>query len=382
MKSWTLIPFYLWKNTCRRWLEYPVSPISKILIPTLLGFLAVIVLTLFAEIERELRDQLARSSVYTVVVDEFVGSENAATILRRSFEEEVIWSDRYGQDAVKQLRQPLVSAVWNRSQTLPILAFTSSITDFQGGGDSENPPVIWLLSDDPAHQGQMEEITLGRTRTFAKTRPVPSWVRRDLSTEKAVAVPVEMVEAYLNKGFMNHMVANLDSIEQVEQYVDEVSAFYRAEKRQVKVVSALGILKNLERITDMQKIVRSVIVAGCGIILALTLGSIAWLEYRQDSYLLALLKSFGTPSVVLLFHMFLENLLLVFVGIGLVSLAWSRFYVAAMPKLQAIGLHATAMPDIPMRDLAIIVLAGLMGVILAMIPVAFGLRRPAGLILQ
>ena len=64
MKFWTLIPFYLWKNTCRRWLEYPVSPVSKMLIPALLGFLAVIVLTLFGEIERELRLQLEKASVY------------------------------------------------------------------------------------------------------------------------------------------------------------------------------------------------------------------------------------------------------------------------------------------------------------------------------
>lgn len=382
MKSWTLIPFYLWKNTCRRWLEYPVSPVSKVLIPSLLGFLAVIVLTLFSEIERELRNQLARSSVYTVFVSEFVNSENAATLLRRSFEEEVIWTDRYGQDVVKQLRQPFISAGWNRTQTIPLLAFTSSLTDFQLEDDFENPPIVWLLSDDPGRQAKWEEVSLSGKRTLAKVRPVPPWIRRELAMENAVAVPVEMIEPFLNKGFINHMIANLDSVGEVEHFVRDVSAYYRAEGRQVKIVSAMAILKNLERITGIQRIVRTLIVVGCGIILALTLGSIAWLEYRQDSYLLALLKSFGTPSVVLLFHMFLENLLLVLTGICIVTLTWNPLYGMAVPKLQAIGLQASAMPVIPAEDLMIIVLSGVVGVVLAMVPVAFGLRKPAGLILQ
>lgn len=382
MTSWTLIPFYLWKNTCRRWLEYPISPFSKILIPTLLGFLAVVVLTLFAEIERELRDQLARNSVYTVLINEFVSSENAATILRRTYEEEVIWTERYGPDVVKQVRQPLVSAVWNRSETIPLLSFTSSLTDFQEGDDLEKPPTVWFLTGIAARHGQWVDVTLSRKRALALARPVPSWIRDNLSMETAVAVPVEMIEPFLNKGFINHTIADLDTVENVERFVNDATAYYRAEKRQVKIVSALGILKNLERITGIQRMVRTLIVLGCGIILALTLGSIAWLEYRQESYLLALLKSFGTPSVVLLLHMFLENLLLVLVGIALVRFTWPSLYEMAMPKLQAIGLQSAAMPTIQPQDLMIIVLSGLVGVIFAMVPVAFGLRKPAGLILQ
>ena len=124
------------------------------------------------------------------------------------------------------------------------------------------------------------------------------------------------------------------------------------------------------------------IVLGCGIILAMTLGSIAMARYRQDSYLLALLKSFGTPSIILLFHMFLENLLLVFAGIALVIAVWPQLYGMAGSKLASIGLNATSMPSIPSTDIAIIALSGFVGVVFAMVPVAIGLRKPAGLILQ
>ena len=352
------------------------------LIPSLLGLLAVIVLTLFAEIERELRDQLARNSAYTVYVSEFVAADQAATILRRSYEEEVMWSGRNGLDAIKQLRQPLVSAVWNHTQSISLLAFTNSATDFAGTGDFDNPPMVWLLSDEAAIQGQLEEVSLSGKRTLAKVRAVPPWIRRELSMENAVAAPVEMIEPFLLKGFINHTIARFNSIQDVQRFVTDVSAYYRAEKRQVKVVSALGILKILEHITEVQRIVLSLIVVGCGVILSLTLGSIAWLEYRQDAYLLALLKSFGTPSLVLLIHMFLENLLLVLVGILGVFLAWTPLYALAAPHLQIIGLHAATPPAIPVLDMAVIVLACLAGVILSMVPVAIGLRKPAGLILH
>lgn len=332
--------------------------------------------------ERELRDQLARSSAYTVYVSEFVSVDNAPTILRRSYEEELMWSNRNGPDVIKQVRQPLVSALWNRTQTIPLLAFTDSATDLRDSRDLTTPPVIWLLADDAGRQNHREEIAIAGKRTLAQVRPVPPWIRRELSMDSAVAAPVEMIEPFLLKGFINHTIASFDSIPEVERFVNDVSAYYRAEKRQVKILSGLGILKNLERITGIQRIVRTWIVVGCGMILALTLGSIAWLEYRQDAYLLALLKSFGTPAGVLLFHMFLENLVLVVAGILLVFMAWVPLYKIAAPHLRVIGLQAATLPTIPVPDMAVIGLACLAGVILSMVPVAIGLRKPAGLILQ
>ena len=381
MKSWTLIPFYLWKNTCRRWLEYPVSPCSKLLIPALLAVLAMIVLTLFGEVERELRQQLERASVYSVYVSEFVPGDNAATILRKTYQDEIMWTRRYGAESFKDLRQPLVSALWKQNQALPMYAFTSSVTDFDGDVDPDLPPVMWVLSD-AADPQRLAEIKISGKRVLAKVHRVPDWIRKGMAVPEAVMAPVEMIEPILNNGFVNHMVANFSSVDEVQQFVNEVSAYYRADKRQVKIVSALEILKNLERITSIQRIVRTMIVMGCGVILALTLGSIAWLEYRQDSYLLALLRSFGTPSAVLLVHMLFENLLLVFVGVALARSAWTPLFRLAAPQLHSIGLQAPGVPTLPVGDVAIIFLAGGVGVVLAMIPVAFGLRKPAGLILQ
>jgi hypothetical protein len=352
------------------------------LIPALLGLLAVIVLTLFGEIERELRHQLEKASVYSVYVSEFVAAENAPTILRKSYEDELMWTSRYGEGVFRQLRQPLASAVWDRSISVPVYAYASPVEGLDAGTGEMDFPVTWLVTEPGARRRPWEEVSITDKRTLAKTADVPPWIRKGLSVSSALMAPVAMVEPILNQGFINHMLVDLRTVDEVQRFVTEAGAYYRADKRQIKIVSALEILKNLKRITDIQRIVRTLIVMGCGVILALTLGSIAWLEYRQDSYLLALLKSFGTPSFLLLLHMFMENLLLVLAGITLARLAWNPLYEMAAPRMQLIGLNTAGVPVLPAADLAIIVLAGVVGVVLAMIPVALGLRRPPGLILQ
>ena len=381
MKSWTSIPFYLWKNTFKRWLEYPVSPASKILLPSLLGVLAIVVLTLFQEVERELREQLRKHSAYKVMLDEMVTSGDIATTLHRSFEEELMWTARYG-DAIQQVRRPLKSALL-RDRPVPIVTHATEMEGLSRDAEAEGkPPSLVMFRSVPGREGDMVSLMLGDMEVVAELRTSPEWLTEDLGMDQALALPVEMAQPMMLNGFISHTIVRLDSIDEVRQFVSEAKSYYKAERRRVKVNSALPVLENLERITGIQRIVRSLIVLGCGIILAMTLGSVAWLEYRQDAYLLALLKSFGTPSLILLVHMFMENLCLVMLGIALVWFSWPVLYRLGMPKLEQIGLNASASPVVEVGDLATVALAALIGVFLAMIPVAFGLRKPAGLILQ
>jgi hypothetical protein len=381
MTSLISIPFYLWKNTSKRWFEYPVSPVSKILIPTLLGYLSILVLTLFAGVERELRDQLNRSSALTVVSTEFVQGPAAATLLARTYEEELIWKERYPGGQKAYVRQPLVSTEV-RGMNLPVLAYTDP-NDAALPVDPEAPPGIWLLVRNPSTWNDHEEVLYGSSvRVRAGVRQAPEWLNKNLMMSDAVAVSIELAETALQKGFITHSVASLSDLEELKRYVAETNAYYRAEKRQVKIISALGILEELERIRQIQQIVKTMIVVGCGIILALTLGSIAWLEYRQDAYLLALLRSFGSPPIMLLIHAFFENLTLVLAGILVVWFSWSRLYQWAVPQLKAVGMQSGEIPSLGGSDLAILLAAGITGVVLAMIPVAIGLRKKPGLILQ
>jgi len=211
---------------------------------------------------------------------------------------------------------------------------------------------------------------------------MPSWIEKELALPMVVVAPTELLEPFLQKGFVNYTIASFDNISQVENYLNETRAYYKAEKRQVRITSAFELLKNLEHIQLMQKFARSLVVTGCCVILALTLGSVSWLEYRQESYLLALLRSFGTPVWLLFLHMLLENLLLVMAGIALAFIAWRPLFVSLVPKMQSLGMASINAPSLPMADFAVIISAGIIGVCISMLPVAYGLRKPTGLILQ
>lgn len=382
MNSSTSIPFYLWKNTCRRWLEHPVSPLSKTLVPVLLGLLSIIVLSSFAVVESDLRKRLAESPAYTVVVEEFVTPSDAPTRLQLSLEEEFMWRDRYGAQSFHAIRRPLLTGKWQGRQRIPVFVWSSEETrhDEQGLPVQVADPVFW--DTNKARAGQLESVTVNQMVIAARAEPMPEWLRRDLRVNQALAVPVEMFITQLTNGFHNLMVLRLNSTGEVEQTVTELNAFYRAEGRNVMITSAIELLQNLERISSIQAVVRSLIVLGCGAILALILGSMAWLEYRQDAYLLALLKSFGCPTLTLLLHMLWENLLLVLLGLAIVWIGWPILYAGASGQMQEAGLTVIERPAISWGDHATILLSALLGCLLAMVPVAIGLRRKPGLILQ
>lgn len=382
MKFWISIPFYLWKNTFSRWSEYPVSPVSKVLVPFLLGLLAAAVLVFFAKVEMELRQRLSDKSIYTVVTNEFVSSEQAPTLLQKSYEEEVMWANRIGNANYRAVKQPFIGVMLQRRQNVPLLSYSTSLPDFAEERHSDRPAGIRLLTPETSYHGQNVEITLGDKQAYAMAGPMPKWIEKELMLPSAVMAPSELMNPYLRRGFVNFSVAKFETISQVESYLNETRAYYKAEKRQVRITSAFELLKNLEHIQLMQKFARSMVVTGCCVILALTLGSVSWLEYRQESYLLALLRSFGTPVWLLFLHMLLENLLLVMAGIAIAFIAWRPLFVSLVPKMQTLGMASINAPALPIADFAVIISAGIIGVCISMLPVAYGLRKPTGLILQ
>ena len=349
--------------------------------PALLGVLALGVLALFGAIEEELKQQLSRSSVYSVYTHEFVNATKASSIIRKSYEDELMWTEKYG-DAIKVIRQPMGSATWKRGQAMPVYSQTQDSMPGQGADPELDFPVARVLSRSEPLPDEWVEVYLQGTRMMVQTGKLPDWMKDHLTVDKVLMVPDELVRPMFQKGFICHISAEFSSIDEVRSFVAESRAYYDADRRQVKILSALEILENLDRIAAIQRLVRSLIVVGCGIILAMTLGSVAWLEYRQDAYLLALLKSFGAPTYLLLLHAFLENLALVIVGLMIIRLAWMPLLNMATPLMHSLGFESYAATPMPWVNFGVVLLAGLVGVLLAMVPVGIGLRKQPGLILQ
>lgn len=384
MNHWTSIPFYLWKNTFKRWLENPFPALVKILIPALLAALGVVALAMFAQIERELELQLKRTSALRVHVSEHVSRDKAASMLLRSDADELMWSSRVGADNIHFTSQILSSArLGNLQDDRPIAVYSKPSLRLGVGGeiDPQDLPVVELLNARETPNGT-EVIKLGGMEVRAVTNVMPAWLEDLSRARRVVLIPEDMAHPLKRNGYIHHMLVHFSSIAEVEQFVAEVEAYTRADQRQVTVMSAIHILRELERIQGIQDMVRRLLVAGCCLILALTLGSIAWLEYRQDSYLLALLRSFGTPTWILFVHAMVENLLLVLFGILSVLISWKMLYELIVENIDMVGFEVVGAPNLPTMDVLLIVAGGLTGVLLAMLPIAVGLRKPAGYTLQ
>ncbi len=348
----------------------------------LLGLLATMILTLYAEIERELKSQLEKNSIYRVFSSEIVSNNEAATVLGRTHEEEQIWKQRYGADKVRHIKQPLLSAFWKNAKSIPIIVYGEAEPEFRTNESLSEPAKIWFLSNGNLSLGAVERIRVLDRNTVSYPREMPDWISQNLSMDRAIAIPQEFMEVYLRKGFVNYTIANLSSLEEVEDYIEQMSAYHDAENRKIKIVSSLEVIKNLEKVTRFQQLARAGVLIGCGVILSCTLGSISWLEYRQESYLLALLRSFGTPAIILQLHAFFENFLLVLFGLVSAFFVWRLIYQSSDTYLAELGFEEIGSLGLPLYDTGIILLAGTIGVLLAMIPTSIGLRKPIGLILQ
>lgn len=383
MKSLILIPSYLWKNTLKRWFENPISPLSKVLVPFLLGLLATLVLVFFSESEAQMRKKLKEGKSYDVFLTEQATGLDNRVQAELSLEDEAMWTSKYKPEQLIYIRQIFTTVEWERySKTIPVIVYGDSMPELHKYREDLEAPTIWLMSKYSEDLMDIEVLTLGGKEFSAIPRPIPPRISAYLPDDTIVAVPLELAEPLLRDGYIAHIHASFDELEQTEKFVTQARAYYQAERRQFQLFSALEVLQGLRKIQQIQQLFRVGIVISCGIILALILGAISWLEYRQESYLMALLRSFGTPRILLLFHGFLENVLLVSLGIFFSFKAWKPIYRIVEQQSAGFQLNSADTINLPATDAQIILLAGVLGVAMAMIPVAFGLRKPSGLILQ
>ena len=330
-----------------------------------------------------MKAQLAKSDSYAVYVTESHKTFDNSLAGEISVSEEGMWQTHYKDADFNYIRQPLVLAEFGLPQRrVPVIIYNDLYSDLSENNENLDIPTLWFLCKAPELYDQRHIIKLGDSSIVSTPKKIPQAIKDNIKVDRVLAIPLSMGEPILKDGFTTHMLARFETIDEVATFVAEVEAYYRAERRNMRVFSALEILSSLEKIQQIQNYIRLGIITSCGLILALILGTIAWLEYRQESYLLALLRSFGTPRTVLVVHFFFENLLLVTAGLLIAFEAWKPIYDALQSKVTSIDLRPASSLVLPSLDARIILAAGLLGVIVAMIPIAIGLRKPAGLILQ
>jgi hypothetical protein len=171
----------------------------------------------------------------------------------------------------------------------------------------------------------------------------------------------------------------------MQRYVQAVNLLYAVDRRSPpQMQSALPLLKELERLQGRQKEWRVVLAGLLGLSLALVFGAIAVLEFRQNLFIGALLRSLGAPGRFLYFRQWLENAFLAnLAAVGsvlLVALFHRQIFAGLGFPVSVLDLK-DANPYWSF-EVALILLCVNVGAFLSSLPVAVGLRKPVGAILN
>jgi hypothetical protein len=171
----------------------------------------------------------------------------------------------------------------------------------------------------------------------------------------------------------------------MEQFVDSIQALYALDNRPApQMQSPLAMIKELEMLQSKQLQWRTVMAGLLGLVLALIFGAIAVLEFRQNQFVSALLRSFGAPGRALYLRQWIENAFVANISaiaiIALIASFHSQIFglLGFSRDLLKIGSFNPYLSS----ETALILLWVNIGAMLSSIPVAIGLKKPVGEILN
>lgn len=379
MKAWILTAFYLWKDIWSRWLETPGAVLARLSVGILLAGLMLLAQAALLLAERSLEVRVARMGAQLLVVTESVTGDAPArpalgTLLQSAA----------GQADLIALRQVAVPAEDEFGRNLLVLVY----------GDETLPALAPLLAATPAASvhvinpllpaGLPLRVTLGGREYLSSVLDAPAWLSRFGASQPLALVPAAIGADWLGPGWFETALL-INRTGDLPALAAAVRALLQLENRtHAQVQSPEALLNELVDLRRLQR--RAQTGAGLlgGIVVALVFGSIAVLEYRQNRFVAALLRSFGAPAPLIVARYAVEALILtaaavLLAGWLLVSLHPWIFGLAgfepALLQRTAFDPYTPALVWHQARWLAL-------GALLSLIPVAVGLRQPVGRVLQ
>ncbi len=371
MNWWTSIAFYLWQNSLRRWIEQPLSLLSKLIIASMVGCLGALVIAGASYLGDELDRQLANRDALMVSITEIVDPFLASALIASDSTEESAWSSTASESLI--LYQCPIAGVLNGKTSVELFG----LRNIEAHG---YPDTLVLLSADRI-AGSSVMVNIDDFRTEALILPPSDEFKNMQSNRELLIAPLKRIAPLLQKGFVRQIqlrVASLNSMRKVHKITEALQIL---EKRRMNIRSSIKILEKIESIREVQRYVLIAAAIGSALVLGLTCGALAWMEFREDRYLLSLIRSFGVGRLPLLIHSVMENCAIavagVLLGLGLIQFATSSINLSSVGMQWLSSIKWAALPEIRW-----LILGAFCGGLLSCIPIGIGLRKPLGLVLK
>jgi hypothetical protein len=247
---------------------------------------------------------------------------------------------------------------------------------------TKDTPLVALSDTWP--ENAIIEVTLNDLTGKAVVRRPDSFFR-PIALQNIILVPQGWNSESERVGFIETtLFRRKDTTVPMEKFVTAIQTVYNANNRTASVNSPLAMLHELENLQARQLQWRSAMAGMLGLVLALVFGAIAILEFRQNMYISALLRSFGTPRKALYIRQWIENAFLANLAalsavVILASFHSQLFGMLGFPKdLLRLDL---ANPYLSWETVLILIWVNV-GAFLSSLSVAIGLRKPVGEILS
>jgi hypothetical protein len=381
MRSWTLIVSYLWKDTWSRWLEQPSSLLARIFVAALLAMVATVILVAFTLLERSVRSRLESFGLNTLVVREMIPGTDPELLHNGDRPDRLSPLAEAGQKL--RLRQLFIRAQTEWRSDMVVMAYPSEALPLLADWLSPDTPLVCLSETLP--ENIQVQVKLNRQSGWAVVRRMGD-LFRPLVTDSLLLVPQGWAPETERLGFTETtLFQRKSSLIPMERYVEAVNLLYAMDRRTPpQLQSPLPLIRELERLQSRQNQWRGLLAGTLGVVMALVYGAIAVLEFRQNLFVGALLRSLGTPPRFLYFRQWIENALLAnlaaIIAIGTIALFHQEIFgTLGFPRKM---LDLSSGNPYWTGEIALILLWVNVGAFLSSLPVAFGLRRPVGAILN
>jgi hypothetical protein len=380
MKSWTLIVSYLWKDTFSRWLEQPGSPLARWFITTILVAVAAAIMVSLDFLENQVRERMEQFGMNTLLVRETITFSDPELVTSGQRDNRLAPLAVNG--SLLRLRQLFVRGKTEWQNDLLVLTYSpsppTSITQLL----STETPLLCLSTSLP--ENVLVQVTVNRRSGLAITRH-PNSQFRPLSSKPLLLVPQGWLPEEERLGHVETVLFFRDpGSPPMPKIVDAVQQLYATENRAVQIQSPLHFIQSWEALKKIQRRCRAMLAGVLGLALALIYGVISVMEFRQNIFLSALLRSFGVSSFWLWSRQWLESTLLAnaaaATALGLLFLFQDHLFNTMRLTDEAVPLLAF---EATFGTEILMILAWVnLGALFSSIPVAIGLQRPIGKILN
>lgn len=355
--------------------------LARVFVAGLLVTVATVILVAFTLLVRSVRARLESFGLNTLVVREMVPPNDPELFYT------VDRPDRLAPlaDAGEKLR---LRQLYLRGQTdwqrdLLVLVYSPEALPILAPWLSPEIPIVFFSESVP--EFVHVKLKIQHQSGVAVVRRAPEFFR-SLNYDHFVLVPRGWAPEAEKLGFVETtLFRRRPEALPMQRYVEAVNVLFAVDRRSPpQVQSALPMLRELEHLQERQVKWRRLMAGALGFAIALVFGAIAVLEFRQNLYVSALLRSLGAPGRYLFFRHWIESAVLANAAAILGVLAVAFFHRALFGTLGFRGSVLDLAQGNPYwsSETVLILLWVNVGALLSSLPVAVGLRKPVGAILN